>query len=53
MRLRLRTRRLPHPFANERASAHEAWGALRLVYEQDDKEVELLRHAWDLLKLAE
>ena len=53
MRLRLRTQPLPHPFASEPASAQEFWGEVRLVYENNDQKIDLLRHEWDLLKLGE
>jgi hypothetical protein len=53
MRLRLLTQVLPHPFGSEPTATHELWGEVCLVYQNDDHEIVLLKHQWDLFKLAE
>jgi hypothetical protein len=45
--------KLPHPYADEPHSKGEIWGAILLVWKNEDKEVNLIDTCWNLLEIAE
>lgn len=45
--------KLPHPYADEPHSIGEIWGAILLVWKNEDKEVNLIDTCWNLLEIAE